>query len=273
MNVRTLANATAVVLCGGKGRRLGAAGEHLPKALVAVRGKPILWYILLRLHQDGFRHFVLPLGYLGKEIRRFVESELGNLDAVIDLVETGEDTPAGRRLSLVRHTIRSPDFLLVNGDTLFDFDVAGLIAGHRASGADLTLATCSPISPFGLLLVDDSGRAVDFLRNAVVAKFLVAGSDHRSGFVYAGIAALSRHTLEVSDIDTTPDFEQHLYPQIATAERARHYPINGFWHAIDTQKDLDAANSTSEEDPRARGTRILTEKLSAYLASSRIRNE
>src|SRR5208282_200684 len=140
-------------------------GARLPKALALVHGKPILWYILLRLHQDGFRHFLLPLGYRGDEIRNFFERDLRNFDARVELIETGDETPIGRRLSLVRHAIGSKDFLLVNGDALFDFDLADLMAKHKSCGAELTLTSCRVISQYGLLLVDRAGRIVDFVGN------------------------------------------------------------------------------------------------------------
>jgi len=265
MKRRNPINETAVILCGGKGRRLGSLGERLPKALALVRGKPILWYILLRLHQGGFRHFVLPLGYRGDEIRNFFERDLHNFDARVELIETGDETPIGRRISLVRHAIGSEDFLLVNGDALFDFDLADLMAKHKSCGAELTLTSCRVISQYGLLLVDGAGRVVDFVGNATVTKFVVDGHDRLGGFVNAGIAVLGRHTLDVPGVDSTPEFEQHLYPRIIAGGGARHYAISGFWHAIDTQKDLEIANSLSERDPRALGTRVLAEKLSAYM--------
>jgi glucose-1-phosphate cytidylyltransferase len=258
-------NETSIILCGGKARRLGSLGERLPKSLVSVRGKPILWYIFLRLHQAGFRHFVLPLGYMGNEIRDYVGHELRKFDASFELIDTGCETPIGSRLSQVRHAIRSENFLLVNGDTLFDFDVADLIAKHKASGATLTLTSCWVISHYGLLFVDEMDRLVDFAINSTVIKLVVDGHCGQGGFVNAGIAVLNRHTLGTSGADSTPEFEQYLYPRIIAGGGGRHYVINDFWYSIDTQKDLDVANSLSEDDSRTVGTRLLAEKLSAYV--------
>jgi NDP-sugar pyrophosphorylase family protein len=257
-------NETSVILCGGKARRLGSLGERLPKSLVPVRGNPILWYIFLRLHQAGFRHFVLPLGYMGGDIRDYVERELCKFDASFELTDTGGETPIGGRLSQVRHAIGSEDFLLVNGDTLFDFDAADLIARHKTNGAELTLTSCRIISHYGLLFVDEMDRLVDFASNSTVAKLLVDGRLGQGGFVNAGIAALGRHTLDIPGVDSTPEFEQYLYPRIIAGGGGRHYVINDFWYPIDTQKDLDVANSLSENDARTVSTRLLAEKLSVY---------
>ncbi len=259
---------SAAILCGGRGRRLGSLGERLPKALAPVLGKPILWYILLRLHEDGFRHFVLPLGYLGYKIRQFIDRDLRGFDARIDLIDTGEETSVGRRLSLVRHAIASDDFLLVNGDTLFDFNVADLLAEHRMSHAELTLSSCRVVSRYGLILVDDRRCVVDFVRDSEVDEFIVGdhGQTRQSGFINAGIAVLHRQALEFAGVDNTPEFEQHVYRQIIAKGRAHHFHIRGFWYAIDTQKDLELAESSSERDSRSVGVRALADKLTAYAA-------
>ena len=60
---------TAVILCGGKGSRLGELGKKIPKTLVKVQSKPILWYILNILKKNSFNHFILPLGYKGSMIK------------------------------------------------------------------------------------------------------------------------------------------------------------------------------------------------------------
>lgn len=259
---------TAVILCGGKGQRLGSLSASLPKALALVHGKPIIWHALMRLHQDGFRNFVLPLGYLGDEIRKFFERDMRDFDARVELVDTGEETTVARRMSLVRHAIRSDNFLLVNGDTLFDFDVADLMDKHRASGAELTFTSCQVISQYGLVLLDRADRVMDFVRDSIVAGVVVQGHEQLRGLVNSGIAVLARQTLDAPGLENAPEFEQFLYPQIIARGGARHSVITGFWHAIDTQRDLEVANSATT-DPRALGARLLAEKLSAYAGNAR----
>jgi NDP-sugar pyrophosphorylase family protein len=270
MKRRNPINETCVILCGGSARRLGSLGDRLPKSLALVRDRPILWYIVLRLHQAGFRHFVLPLGHLGHAIRDYIERELGRLDGSFELIDTGEETPIGGRLSQVRHAIGSENFLLINGDTLFDFDIADLLAEHKSSGAELTLTSSRIVSQYGLLFVDEMNRLTDFIANSAVTRLIVDGHRGHGGFVNAGIAALGRHTIDIPGVDRAPEFERHLYPRIIANGGGRHYAINGFWYSIDTQKDLDIANSLSESDPRAVGTRLLVDKLSAYVRDLQI---
>ena len=89
---------TAVVLCGGRGTRLRPLTDDLPKALVPVQSRPILWHTIARLHEQGLRRFVLPTGYMGERIRAFAPTLRREFDAEIHCVETGIDTPIGARL-------------------------------------------------------------------------------------------------------------------------------------------------------------------------------
>ena len=71
---------TAVILCGGSGRRLGQLGKKIPKSLVKIRQKPIIWFILKSLKKNRFNHFILPIGYKGNQIKKYIRqnSEFSN---------------------------------------------------------------------------------------------------------------------------------------------------------------------------------------------------
>ena len=81
-------NKWAVILCGGHGRRLGRTTDTMPKSLLKVSNKPILWYIYLILYKNGFRNFIFPLGYKGHIIKNYIKSEFGKLDCNFNLIDT-----------------------------------------------------------------------------------------------------------------------------------------------------------------------------------------
>ena len=264
-------NRTAIILCGGRGKRLGDNGERVPKTLVRVHGQPILWYIVIRLYMAGFRHFILPLGYKGDLIQGFVDQSLTQLDARIDAIETGEDTPIGRRIDRVRHLIEDEHFLLINGDTLFDFDGGAFLADHVASDLDLTLTACHVVSQFGLLFLDANDRMVDFRRDALVRSFEIV-SDHandapRRALVNSGITYMRRSVLDTIDIAKTGSFEDEVFADLIRSGRSGYRLINAYWFAIDTAKDLEIANSGQASDPRAEGALLLYQKLIRYTAT------
>ena len=121
---------TAVILCGGFGSRLGTLANKLPKSLVKIHGFPILWYIINILKKNSFNHLILPVGYKGKKIKNFIKKNKVFKKMNIDIIDTGIDTSIAKRIFYVKHKIQSNNFLLLNGDAIFDFDVKDIFQKH-----------------------------------------------------------------------------------------------------------------------------------------------
>ena len=115
---------TAIILCGGKGARLGELGKKIPKTLVKIHNKPILWYILKILKKNKYNQVILPLGFKGKSIRKFLDRNRIIEDT--ELVNTGINSNIGKRLFKVSSKIKSKNFLLLNGDAIFDFNLINI---------------------------------------------------------------------------------------------------------------------------------------------------
>ena len=115
---------TAIILCGGKGTRLGEIGKKIPKTLVNIQKKPILWYILNGLLNNQVNHFILPIGHRGNLIKNFLKKFEKECDQklFIDIVDTGKNTTIANRIFKVSPKIISDNFLLLNGDAIFDFN-------------------------------------------------------------------------------------------------------------------------------------------------------
>ena len=118
---------TAVILCGGKGTRLGLLGKKIPKSLVKIHKYPIIWYIVNALRYHSINHFILPLGYEGHLIKNYLKKnkECNNLN--IDLIDTGLETTISRRIFYIRNKIKSENFVLLNGDAIFDFNLSKIL--------------------------------------------------------------------------------------------------------------------------------------------------
>ena len=235
-------NRIAVILCGGRGSRLGPVTESLPKSLVKIHDKPILWYTFLQLYKHGFRHFIFPLGYKGDMIEEFITQEFRKYDCQLSFVKTGKDTPIARRLQQVAHLIpEHDDFFLLNGDTFFDFNIDRMYQLHRSKNAFVTLSSVEIISTYGIIIEED-GKITDFARETKVSS-LSLGNDHTTrGYVNAGLVWLNKDALQMIDLEACNNLEHELYPKIIQAGRAAHYKIDGDWFAIDTPKDLDIIN-------------------------------
>ena len=101
---------SAVILCGGKGTRLGALGKKLPKSLVRIDGKPIIWYILKTLKKNKFNHFILPVGYKGSMISNYIRNNNEFKDYKIQLINTGTNSSINPKSS--PNSISSADIII-----------------------------------------------------------------------------------------------------------------------------------------------------------------
>ena len=113
-----------------KRTRLGSIGKKLPKTLIKLQGKEILWYILKILKKNNFNHIILPIGYKGSKIKHFIRKNK-KLISNVNLIDTGVETNIGKRISMIRSYIVSSDFLLLNGDAVFDFDLNKMFLTHK----------------------------------------------------------------------------------------------------------------------------------------------
>ncbi len=237
-----LASHWVIVLCGGRGSRLGSITESIPKSLALVYDKPIIWYTFLTLFKDGFRKFLFPLGYRGAMIEEFLTKEFDDRDCEIRFIDTGEDTPISQRLHKVSSQIaEGEDFFLINGDTFFNFDILGMYYFHRRKNSLATFSSVEIISEYGML-IEKGGQLIDFAREKKVSHFLLNGNKNARGHVNSGFVWLNKNALSLIDLENCKNFEQELFPKIIQMGRAGHYKIEGSWFSIDTKKDLNIIN-------------------------------
>lgn len=129
----------AVILAGGRGRRLEPVTLTIPKVLAPVGERPILEVVLHQLMGAGFTAATLALGHLGELVETYLASHTGRF-AGLDVTTVTEDEPTGTAGALALVPGLDRTFLVMNGDVLTDLDFAALVAAHRSSGALLTVA-------------------------------------------------------------------------------------------------------------------------------------
>lgn len=158
-----------VILCGGRGARLGQMTAELPKPMVLIGGKPILEHILDRYIERGFREFVLCTGYRGDVIARFVEER--KYDADILLSDAGEDASMLARIHAARGHVEGRA-VVCYGDTYLDSDPGELLTHHAVAGLPLTIVVADIRSPFGIVESDDSGLVTYFHEKPVLNYYI-----------------------------------------------------------------------------------------------------
>src|SRR5689334_16220523 len=133
-----------VILCGGRGTRLRERTETMPKALVEIGGRPILWHVVGIYAAQGFERFLLATGYLGEAIEEFVAAEDWPDGVEVRCVETGADTPTGGRIARLSEQLEGATFCATYADGVADVDLDALLEFHRAQGGLATMTVVRP---------------------------------------------------------------------------------------------------------------------------------
>lgn len=234
---------TAVILCGGKGSRLGPLSKKLPKSLVLIKKKPIIWYILKNLKKNGFNHFILPVGYKGRLISNYISktSQFKNYD--IDIVNTGVEMPISHRIYKIKDLIKSSKFLLLNGDAIFDFNLKKIFnTQYKLKNILITFLGTHANLPYGTIIIKD-GLVQTFKRDIVYDSVIQSFTKDRSiNYIYSGMAIIKSKLL-TKEILNFKNFELGFYSRIIKKKKCNFSLINGFWYSIDSMKDINYLKS------------------------------
>jgi glucose-1-phosphate cytidylyltransferase len=235
-----------VILAGGRGSRLAELTEVVPKPMVQIGERPILWHIMKQFSAFGHKEFVLALGYKGHVIKEFflnykllsatitvdLASGTSQLhdggasdDWKIHLVETGLATGTGGRLHRVRQWLRDEPFMLTYGDGLSDVDLAGLMATHRRCGKVATVTAVRPPSRFGGLTFE-SGIVTDFVEKPQIGE----------GWINGGFMIFEPGVFTYMD-DGTDSLEKEVLEQLAADRQLAVHTHDGFWQCMDTLRE------------------------------------
>jgi glucose-1-phosphate cytidylyltransferase len=163
---------TAIILCGGKGERLKPFTDHLPKPLVPLNGKPLLYHLMNYLSVSGVLRFVLCVGYKAECIEQFVRQQAkSNWD--VTFVNSGDASMADRILDARKHVPEQA--LICYGDILANVDLAALQREHRARGGLATLTVYPLHSPFGIIHFDQRKLITELAEKPVLPYWINIG--------------------------------------------------------------------------------------------------
>ena len=256
-----LKDKTAIILCGGKGTRLGVLGKKIPKTLLKIQGKEILWYIIKILKFHGFNNFIIPLGYKGNQIKKFFKRNR-NFNSNINLINTGINTNIGKRIYMVEKFIKTDNVLLLNGDAIFDFNLTKIFNNHAYKKNGVTFVSGEITYQYGTVGVKN-GKVVDFKRNILYESLLTRNSRNYIAFNYAGISLIKSKLLKKfrKIYKKCENFEQKIFPKLIKSSKSSFVKIDGFWHSIDNMKDVKATNDKLNYIKKFNGIKKLKKKL------------
>jgi NDP-sugar pyrophosphorylase family protein len=222
----------AIILAGGKGRRLLPYTTVLPKPLMPIGDYPIIEVILRQLKRCGFGRVTICTGYLHELIHAYLNS---NHTLGLEISYTHEDTPLGT-IGPLRIVEKLDDtFLVMNGDILTDINYQDLIKTHRKRGSIATVATYQRDIhiDFGVLEQNKDLKIIAF-REKPTYHF----------DVNMGIYVFSKKILDYIPEDTHLGFDQLMHTLMAKNEVVHGYPHTGYW--LDIGKPDDYARSIEE---------------------------
>jgi NDP-sugar pyrophosphorylase family protein len=241
---------TAVVLAGGRGLRLAPLTDSLPKALVRIRSKPLLEWVIEWLARNDVRDLVVGVAYEKEKIMDYFGdgSPLGvRIRYSVHSVEGG--TAEGFRKAIDRY-VSDQTFLAMNGDELTNLSVGQLCELHVNSGALATVAVTEFKSPLGIVRLDSNDRIVGFMEKVRIP----------DTYASIGVYAFQRQILDY--IPESGDIERTTFPVLSRMNKLQAYRHDGFWMTVNNLKELQEAEDNIE--------RILSSSDKAALENVRL---
>lgn len=237
-----------VILAGGFGTRLSEYTESMPKPMVSIGGKPILWHIMQSYAKFGHTDFNIALGYKAEMIKEYfvnykslnsdftINLSTGNLtshqsdevDWKVTLIQTGLNSMTGGRIKRMKSFIGNEPFLLTYGDGLSNINIKSLIDFHKSHGKMVTVSAVHPGARFGEL----------DLKNNKVETFKEKPQTTQ-GWINGGYFVIQPDFLDFIDGDSSI-LEQEPLERVAELGELMAYRHEGFWQCMDTKRDRDA---------------------------------
>jgi glucose-1-phosphate cytidylyltransferase len=237
----------AILLAGGFGTRLSEYTEAIPKPMVTVGGRPILWHIMRTYAHFGHKDFYVALGYKAELIKEyFLHYRSLNADFTVDLatgavsphqiddadwrvtlVHTGLESMTGGRVKRMQSFIGNEPFMLTYGDGVADIDINALLKFHRSHGKMVTVTAVHPGARFGELLIEDE-KVASFQEKPQMGQ----------GWINGGYFVIQPEFFDLITGDTTI-LERQPLEQAARMGELMAYRHDGFWHCMDTKRDRD----------------------------------
>jgi glucose-1-phosphate cytidylyltransferase len=236
-----------VILAGGYGTRISEESHLVPKPMIRIGGKPILWHIMQYFSSYGFTEFLILSGYKQEVIKDYFDNYyLHNSDITFNLknqtkeliksytddwevtvLDTGLNTMTAGRLLYAKEVLKNDNsFILTYGDGLSDVNILEVIKAHEVSKATVTLTAVRPLGRFGLLNI----------QNDNIVKSFKEKSDNDNNWVNGGFMVADYTIFDY--INNEKDvLETDILSKLASEKRLFSFKHYGFWHSMDTIRD------------------------------------
>ena len=241
-----------VILAGGYGTRLAEHTSVIPKPMVEIGGKPMLWHIMNIYASQGYRDFVVALGYKGHVVKdyflayrsrqadfslsmdsgevEYLSKKSEHEDWHVTLVDTGTNVMTGGRLGRLREHLSNEAFMLTYGDGVADVNLVELVKHHDQNRKTATLTAVHPKAHYGELELEGS----------VVRQFLEK-PQFRQSWINGGFMVLEPEVLDCIRGDSSV-LEIDILEHLSDTGQLAAYRHSGFWQCMDTVRDVKVLN-------------------------------
>ena len=236
-----------IILAGGFGTRLSEYTETIPKPMVTVGGRPILWHIMRSYAHFGHKDFYLALGYKAEVIKEyFLHYRSLNADFTVDLssgmvephraedtdwrvtlVQTGLESMTGGRVKRLQSFIGNETFMLTYGDGVADVDLGALLEFHKSHGKMVTVSAVRPSARFGELEMQDQ-QVITFQEKPQTGQ----------GWINGGYFIIEPEFFGLIEGDEMI-LEREPLEKAASMGELMAYQHDGYWQCMDTKRDRD----------------------------------
>ena len=214
-----------ILLAGGFGTRLSEYTKTIPKPMINICGKPMLFYIMKLYAKYGYKDFYIALGYRGKIIKKFFNKKF--FDWNINFIETGKNTMTGGRLKRLKKYIGKETFMMTYGDGLSNVNLKKLLKFHKKNKKLVTLTAVRPPARFGALKL--RGQRVSYFKEK---------SKLDEGWINGGFFVMEPEFLKFIKNDNTY-LEREPLEKVTKKRQLVAFRHEGFWQCVDTKRDKD----------------------------------
>ena len=226
-----------VILAGGFGSRISEYSKKIPKPMITVGDKPLLWHIMKTYSKHNFTDFIIALGYKGQIIKNYFKSKKFGWN--IQLVNTGANSMTGGRILRLKEFLTDDRFMLTYGDGLANVNIKKLLSFHKKNKKMVTVTAVRPPARFGSLKI----------KNNIATNFREKSSLD-VGWINGGFFVMERKFLKYIKNDKTI-LEREPLIKVSKQRQLAAFKHNTFWQCMDTKRDLDLLRSCwKKNNPR-----------------------
>ncbi|MDB9742857.1 sugar phosphate nucleotidyltransferase [Pelagibacteraceae bacterium] len=216
-----------VILAGGLGTRISEYTKTIPKPMIKINNKPIIYHIMKHYSNYGFKDFYIAAGYKKKIIKDYFKKKF--YDWKVNVIDTGQKTMTGGRLKRLKKFFKDETFLLTYGDGLSNINLTKLLNFHKKNKSMVTMTAVRPPARFGAIKI--KGCRVTYFKEK---------SKMDEGWINGGFFVIESEFLKYIKSDNT-FLEREPLEKITKSRKLSAFKHQGYWQCVDTIRDLERA--------------------------------